>query len=200
MIKQIINNNFTCRGEDERKQGVMTGGGQNQEDPSILSALHRQDASGNKNSLQNKSPPSVPPYIQYLSECTSDLRGRMARRTAFSWTCQPNRKEPRAQSSRQRRKPRVPRGRHQMDATAGCRESEREDRKQSETGGEAAAVTVTRRSPQTVYVKHYQSQCCSHDVAHWLVDCCLKPQVYFLAIAILIFGARSDHIWKRRWS
>lgn len=45
-------------------------------------------------------------------------------RMAFSWTCQPNMKEPRAQSSRQRRKPRAPRGRSQMDAAAGFREEE----------------------------------------------------------------------------
>lgn len=37
---------FTCRGEDQREQGVMSTGGQNQEDPSILSALNSQDAAG----------------------------------------------------------------------------------------------------------------------------------------------------------
>lgn len=53
----------------------------------------------------------------------ADLRGRMASRMAFSWTCHPNMKEPRAQSSRQRRKPRAPRGRSHRDATAGFRDT-----------------------------------------------------------------------------
>ncbi len=64
-----------------------------------------------------------------MTESDGDLRGRMARRMAFSWTCQPNMNEPRAQSSRQRRKPRAPRGRRQMDTTAGFRDAETEDRR-----------------------------------------------------------------------
>lgn len=38
------------------------------------------------------------------------LRGSIAIRMAFSWTCQPNMKEPRAQIIMQRRKPRAPLG------------------------------------------------------------------------------------------
>lgn len=60
-----------------------------------------------------------------VTDCDTDLRGRMAMRMAFSWTCQPNMKEPRAQSSRQRRKPRAPPGRHQMDAAAGFGEGQK---------------------------------------------------------------------------
>lgn len=39
---------FTCRCEDEREQRVMTRGAQKQENPSILSALHRQDTEDTK--------------------------------------------------------------------------------------------------------------------------------------------------------
>lgn len=51
----------------------------------------------------------------------TDLRGRIAMRMAFSWTCHPNMNDPRAQRRRQRRKPRAPRGRHQRDTKAGFR-------------------------------------------------------------------------------
>lgn len=34
----------TCKGEDQREQGVVTGGGKNQKHTSILSALNGQDA------------------------------------------------------------------------------------------------------------------------------------------------------------
>ena len=39
---------FTCGGEEQWEQRVMTCGRQNQEDPSILSALNRQDATEGK--------------------------------------------------------------------------------------------------------------------------------------------------------
>lgn len=55
-------------------------------------------------------------------EICADLRGRMAMRMAFSCTCQPNMKEPKAQISKQRKKPPGPRGRSHRWATAGCQE------------------------------------------------------------------------------
>lgn len=58
----------------------------------------------------------------------ADLRGRMAMRMAFSCTCQPNMKEPKAQISRQRKKPAGPLGRSHRCATAGCEEKNKDDK------------------------------------------------------------------------
>lgn len=58
----------------------------------------------------------------------ADLRGRMAMRMAFSCTCQPNMKEPKAQISKQRKKPVGPRGRSHRCATAGCKEKNKDDK------------------------------------------------------------------------
>lgn len=111
----------TCGGEEQWEQGVMSRGAQQQECPSILSVLHRQDAAGNKHG--SKSPLGSARSLTGRTG-SAHLSGTMARRTAFSWTCHPNMKEPRAQSTRQRRKPRPPVGRHQTDAAAGFRGGE----------------------------------------------------------------------------
>lgn len=53
------------------------------------------------------------------SELSAYLIGRIARSTAFSWTCQPNMKELKAQRTRHWRKPRGPCGLHHRQKTEG---------------------------------------------------------------------------------
>lgn len=59
----------------------------------------------------------------------ADLSGKMAMRMAFSCTCQPNMNEPKAQTSRQRKKAPGLRGRSHRCITAGCQEKNKDGKR-----------------------------------------------------------------------
>lgn len=81
---------------------------------SLLSTASKLERNRPKKGLSNRT------SLAYVLKCKVKyyLRGSIAIKIAFSWTCHPNMKDPRAQIIMQRRKPRAPFGlRHVLKRT-----------------------------------------------------------------------------------
>lgn len=88
--------------------------------PGIFSTLHSEQTEKQDTVFESRRL-AEHAYVRIPSS-EDHLKGSMAIRMAFSCTCQPNIKDPRAQTTRQRKNPLAPLGLCHILKRAGCKE------------------------------------------------------------------------------
>lgn len=99
----------------------MTGYAEDKKNPGIFSTLHSKQTAKQETVFFKSRRLAGHAYVRITSS-EDHLKGSMTIRMAFSCTCQPNIKDPRAQMTRQRKNPLAPSGLCHILRRAGCKE------------------------------------------------------------------------------